>query len=234
VNDSDARATWRGIRADVLESIRDGRWKPGGLIPKEVELAATYGCTRSTVARALRDLAAAGFLERRRKGGTRVAPNPVRKALLEIPLLEEGIRQLGKTPGRRLDQAAMVVADAPVCAELGVPAGSRLFLVRCLYLADQQPHQYEVRWINPAAAPGIQSAELSAQGVDQWLLAHAPFNRARITVRAVAAGPDLASALQVPVGAPLLCMTRLTWRRERPLGLLDLYYHPALALSSTL
>jgi len=234
VSDGDERLNWRGIRADVLEGIRDGRWRPGELIPREVELATTYGCTRSTVARALRDLAAAGFLERRRKGGTRVAPNPVRKAPLEIPLLEEGIRRLGKIPGRRLDQAEMAAAGTAVCAELGVPPGSRLFLVRCLYLADQRPHQYEVRWINPAAAPGIQSAELSAQGVDQWLLAHAPFNRARITVRAVAADSALASALQVPPGAPLLCMTRLTWRRDRPLGLLDLYYHPELALSSTL
>ena len=48
------------------------------------ELAAEFGCARSTVNRALRELAEAGFLERRRKAGTRISPDPVRKATLKI------------------------------------------------------------------------------------------------------------------------------------------------------
>src|SRR5690606_7938577 len=86
---------WQMIRADVLERIQSGEWQPGHGVPKEADLAAHYGCTRSTVGRALRDLAQAGFLERRRRGGTVVAANPVRKAPLEVPILGDAIRKAG-------------------------------------------------------------------------------------------------------------------------------------------
>jgi GntR family transcriptional regulator, histidine utilization repressor len=47
------------------------------------------GCARATVNRALRDLAEAGLLERRRKGGTRVPLTPVRKATFEIAIIRD-------------------------------------------------------------------------------------------------------------------------------------------------
>ena len=46
------------------------------MIPGEEALAREFGCARATVNRALRDLAEAGVLERRRKAGTRVALQP--------------------------------------------------------------------------------------------------------------------------------------------------------------
>ncbi len=73
-------ATWQSIRAEGLRRIHDGLWAPGARIPDEADLAGEFGCARATVNRALRSLAEDGFLERRRKGGTRVALTPVRKA----------------------------------------------------------------------------------------------------------------------------------------------------------
>jgi GntR family histidine utilization transcriptional repressor len=43
-----------------MRRIADGDWKPGELIPGEVDLADEFGCARATVNRALQDLADAG------------------------------------------------------------------------------------------------------------------------------------------------------------------------------
>ena len=67
---------WEEIRAEVLRRIERRDWRPGATIPTEEQLAAEFGCARATVNRALRELAEAGVLERRRKAGTRVATHP--------------------------------------------------------------------------------------------------------------------------------------------------------------
>ena len=70
---------------------RRGQWQPGDLIPGEVELADEFGCARATVNRALQDLADAGLVERKRKAGTRVALNPVRKVTVEVPVVRQDV-----------------------------------------------------------------------------------------------------------------------------------------------
>ena len=65
--------SWQAVADEVLARIRRRDWAPGDLIPNEVDLAGEMGCARTTVNRALRHLAEAGYLERRRKAGTRVA-----------------------------------------------------------------------------------------------------------------------------------------------------------------
>lgn len=68
--------TYRDIKADILGRITRGEWKPGSLIPGELELAETYGSARATVNRAMRELAEDGIIERKRKSGSRVRSSP--------------------------------------------------------------------------------------------------------------------------------------------------------------
>ena len=66
------RGSFRDVKTFVLNEIRQGRWRPGDLIPKEQELATRFNCARMTAHRALRELAEEGVVERRRRSGTRV------------------------------------------------------------------------------------------------------------------------------------------------------------------
>ena len=83
--------SWILIREELLRRIHDRIWKPGDLIPGEAELAEEFGCARTTVNRALRDLAETGLVTRRRKAGTRIAINPPHKATLTIPIVREEV-----------------------------------------------------------------------------------------------------------------------------------------------
>ena len=61
------------IFASLSEAIRSGRFSPGDRMPSEAELVREFGVSRITVNRAMRDLAQAGLVQRRRGSGTYVA-----------------------------------------------------------------------------------------------------------------------------------------------------------------
>ena len=69
--------------------------RPGEIIPNESELAEEFHCARTTVNRALRELATSGIVTRKRKAGTRVAVNPPHKAILTIPIIREEVEAKG-------------------------------------------------------------------------------------------------------------------------------------------
>lgn len=56
--------------AALSRDLRAGRWKHGERLPSEAELVATFAVSRITVTRAMRDLQAAGLVERRAGSGT--------------------------------------------------------------------------------------------------------------------------------------------------------------------
>lgn len=225
---------WTEIRRDVLARIQTGVWKPGDSIPREVELAALYRCTRSTVGRALRDLASAGFLERRRKGGTTVSSNPVRKAPLEVPIIADAIRTSGREAGYRLLNFVEGLPPAEMQRRLEIGPEDRVVFLAALHLADHVPHQVEHRWLVPAAVSGLTVDVLREGPVDEWLLQHAPLSRANIEIDAVAAPEAVAAALQMPVAGPCLRVTRASWNLAQPIGLLHLYHAPGAKLCTAI
>jgi len=65
------------IRRQVSEHIAAGRLEPGERLPTIRDLAADLGIAPGTVARAYRELEAAGLVSTRRRTGTSVAPGAV-------------------------------------------------------------------------------------------------------------------------------------------------------------
>lgn len=61
------------IRRELEERIRGGQWPVGSKVPTEAELERQYGVSRTTVQRALYDLATSGLVVRKRRHGTFVA-----------------------------------------------------------------------------------------------------------------------------------------------------------------
>jgi DNA-binding transcriptional regulator YhcF (GntR family) len=61
------------LRTQIIDSVRDGKLEPGTRLPTVRELAGRLGLAVNTVARAYRELEAAGILETRGRFGTFVA-----------------------------------------------------------------------------------------------------------------------------------------------------------------
>jgi GntR family histidine utilization transcriptional repressor len=220
---------WEAIRAEVLRRIRARDWAPGDAIPNEADLAAEFGCARATVNRALRDLAVAGVLERRRKAGTRVALHPVRKATLDIPVTRAEVEARGQSYSFRLLQSEMAAPPHPVALKLGLAPGSRLLHLRTLHLADGKPFLHEDRWLNPAALPQP-LPDFAAISANEWLVTHVAYTSGDIAFSAENASADEAAILGLPAGCALFITERSTWSEAQPITAVRLAHAPGYRL----
>lgn len=84
---------YRQVYAALRRQIQSGEWKRGDRLPSEAELVRTFGASRITVGRAVRELQAAGLVERRAGSGTYVK-TPQAAGALSFGLL---IPDLGET-----------------------------------------------------------------------------------------------------------------------------------------
>ncbi|NEU34752.1 GntR family transcriptional regulator, partial [bacterium LRH843] len=89
-------------------------------------------CARSTVHRALRELAEEGVLERKRKTGTRVAYPTGRSLALDISLVEDEIKATGASYQYQLLERKLAPLPPTVAAHLNRAPGEEALHLLCL------------------------------------------------------------------------------------------------------
>lgn len=229
-----AANSWQDIHDEVLRRIRTREWRPGVLIPSEMELAQEFRCARATVGRALTALAEDGVLDRRRRVGTKVAETPVRRATLSITVIRKEVEATGARYRHVLLERTQTAASDAAAARLGLSPGTRLLRLRTLHLADDRPHATEDRWVNPAAVPGILSADLDATSPNEWLVQNAWYSDGTLTFGAETATPEAADLLQIPPGSPVFVLDRVTRAGDDPVTSVRLVHPPGYRLSLSL
>lgn len=214
---------WQAVRDEALRRIRSREWPAGARIPDEADLARELGCARTTVNRALRDLAGAGLLERRRRGGTRVPLTPVRKAIFSITIIRQDIAARAQVPGYRLLSDALAEVPQAVRRALGAEAPPAMRHILALHLADGAPYCLEDRWLAPEIAAG---ARFDTQSANEWLVQNVSFIAGSLSFQAIGAEPAQARALGCPTGAALLALERTTQGETGPITAVRLLYAP--------
>src|SRR6478752_1203744 len=71
---------YQQIKSLILQSLQSGEWKPGELIPSEVELASRFKVSQGTVRKAIDELSAENLVVRRQGKGTFVATHHEERA----------------------------------------------------------------------------------------------------------------------------------------------------------
>ena len=205
------KTSFREVKAAILRRITDGPWGPGTLLPGEIELAAQFGCSRTTVNRAMREVADLGLLDRRRKAGTRVRMAPLRQARFEIPQVRAEVEKTGAAYRYALVHRETMVAPDWLRARMNGAHGEQVVHVLAMHYADGIPYQLEDRWINVTALPQVREQSFVTIGPNEWLIATVPFSQVEISFQAIAADVVTASHLGLTAGEPLFCAERTTW-----------------------
>jgi GntR family histidine utilization transcriptional repressor len=204
------RATYRDVKSDILSKITSGVWAPGELVPNEIEMASSYACARATVNRAMRELADEGFIERRRKAGTRVRMTQIRQARFDIPVIRAEVEATGLEYRYSLVSSAVDTAPDWLRARLQLSETSQVRHLICMHYSGGNPYQYEDRWINLDALPQASDTDFSEIGPNEWLLAETPFSDAEISFSAGLADQSLTNFLACSVGDPIFTVERST------------------------
>ncbi len=211
------KVTYRAVKELVLNRIRSNVWGPGTTLPGEVGLAKELGCARTTVNRAMRELAEEGFLDRKRKAGTTVNAFPIRKASFVIPLISEEIMATGAPYRYALVSREVLPAPPWLRARIGLGTSDRVLHLQCMHYAASTPFQFEDRWINIKAVPAAPATDFSSIGPNGWLVTEVPFSDVEVCFLAGKADSALAEFLAMAAGDPVFTAERTTWLQQTPI-----------------
>ncbi len=224
------RISFQYVRDEVKRRIETRIWPQGSLLPTETQLAEEFNCARATVNRALRELADQGFVERKRKSGTRVKKAPSKQAKLELSLIRQVVEDQNAAYRYALVERRIGQSPGWLSSQLGMAPQARVLHLICMHYADNRPFQHEERWINIAAIPEIEEADLDQSGPHEWLLTAAPFSEAEIAFCAISADSQLAQYLGTTTGTAMIQMERTTWREGMPLSFARMTHHPGYCI----
>ncbi len=222
------------MQDEVLRRIHSREWKPGALIPSEADLALEFGCARATVNRALRTLAESGFLDRKRKAGTRIALHPVGKATLNIPIIRQEIEEKGQTYGYVLIEQSICHPPVQARLSMGTKAGMELLHVKSLHSGDGAAYVIEDRWINHHAVSDVEMIDFSERSANEWLLANAPYTHGDISFSALNATAETAELLSANFGDALFKVQRTTFNHRTVMTTVTLTYGPGYRMKTSL
>lgn len=220
------------IAEEVRRRIIDRIWMQGDRIPDEADLAIEFGAARATVNKALQLLADEGLLDRRRRAGTRIAVNPVRKATFTIPIVREQIETGGMAYSHRVFAQELGRIPDDVAQDSGLPFGKELLHVQAVHYGDGKPFQYEDRWINPAVSPDLSKVDFQHLNANEWLVKNFTYIRADAAFSAENADDTDARLLGTKPGQALLILRRITWNDRGPITIVRIAYHPGFIMSA--
>ncbi|MBK1783427.1 GntR family transcriptional regulator [Prauserella cavernicola] len=199
------------MSAQLADALRAqiATMEPDSQLPTEADLVARYGVSRTTVRRALGDLVDEGLLVRRQGAGTFVAHRRIVHPLDRLRPFVSIFAGSGEQPEGRLLRYEWV--DEPVLPSAQSPVSGAL-LVRRLYMIDDEPQVVADIAVPDPFGQRVSRAEIEQHPVYQVLREQLGLTPAygRITLSSQAASDDLAPALGLPEGHPLLVLRRTT------------------------
>ena len=204
------------VKNHLREGIAGARWIPGDLLPSEAELTQSFGLSRMTVNRALRELEQEGLVERVQGVGSFVAQFHRVSSTLSVRDVHDEIAERGRRHSTTVHQLARIRAVAAQAALFGLKPGAALFRSVLVHHEDDVPIQCEDRLVNPACAPDYLSVDFTQRTPTHYLLDVAPLSEARYTIEAVVPDPIEARLLGLTEQSPCLRVTRLTFSRGIP------------------
>ena len=214
------------VKNHLREGIASGRWRPGERLPSESELTETFGVSRMTVNRALRELHQEGMVDRVQGMGSFVAQLHRIASTLTVRDVHEEIAARGHRHEARVHVLETLKASAEQAALLGVRTGATLFHSVIVHRENGVAIQCEDRLVNPACAPAYMEQDFARVTPTHYLLEVAPLSEARYTIEAAMPGPLEARLLGMPRGEPCLVVKRVTSSQGRAVTSVRLV-HPA-------
>ncbi|MFV3415134.1 GntR family transcriptional regulator [Pseudomonas nitroreducens] len=207
--------------------ILDGSYPPLSRMPSEAELGKAFDVSRITVRQALGDLQKEGLIFKIHGKGTFVAKPKAFQNVSTLQGLGESMSQRGYEVINRLRSFKTVPADAQVAARLQVAEGENVVQIKRARLVNRELVSLEITWLPEHVGKRLEKADLVSR--DIFLILEndcaLPLGHADLAIDAILADAELASALEVEEGSPVMRIERLTHTADgTPLDYEHLYY----------
>ena len=205
---------YQQIKALLLQSLEQGEWNAGEMIPSEVDLALRYKVSQGTVRKAIDELTAENLLVRRQGRGTFVATH-------QEPVNRFRFLRMQKNDGEAFDtysrvlSVKMVVPPAEVRERLQMKPNQQATVISRLLSFGDEPAVFEYIWLPKEIFPDVTMDKLVNYkgGLYGWF--EAEYNvrmiRAVEHLSAHLASADVAQRLAVEPNSALLYIERVSY-----------------------
>ena len=222
---ADLQPLYLKVKRHILDNIGSGKWTTSARVPSENDIVKSFGVSRMTANRALRELRDEGVLVRVAGVGSFVADRQARAHPLEIRGIADEIRDRGHVHRAEIVSLGRVRANADLAEQFGVAPRSELFSSMIVHFENDRAVQLEDRCVLPKLAPDYLEVDFTMTTPYDYLTRVAPLQEAEHVLRAVLPDERTRKLLTMKRSEPCLLMIRRTWTAGRIASVARLY-HP--------
>ncbi len=212
-----ADLTTSQILHDNLEEIINGT-EPGMKLLSEPKLAKQLNVSRATLREAMRTFETRGLLRRQQGVGTFVTrPSQVIESGLEVlESIERMAERIGLPVAMGAINGSVCIADEITARKLSMNAGSEVFCVSRVIMAEERPVAYLVDTLPLDYLKPEDVSENFTGSILDLLLKRGdpPLGSSRCEIAAVAAPPEVARALNIQRGDSLMVFEAMLYSND--------------------
>lgn len=205
---------YQQIKALITQSLQSGEWRPGELIPSEVELAIRFKVSQGTVRKAIDELAAENLVVRRQGKGTFVATHHEERAQFRFLRLmpNEGAADY---PENKIIEVKRLRAPAEVARLLDIKSADSVIFIQRIQSFCGLATILEEIWLPGVLFKGLTAERLIEYKGPMYGLFESEFGtrmiRAAEKIRAVSADETVGNLLNIPLQTALLSVERVSY-----------------------
>jgi GntR family transcriptional regulator len=206
------------------------KYNRGDRVPSECELAKQFGVSRVTLQRALAQLVDDGVIVRLQGKGTfytgerkKERTQAISGALESLMVYENDAR------AKVIGKSCSWDAPSDIRSHLGLAPDDEVVIIKRVAIVGTEPLAYIINYLPREIGMKIYDEDKAlAHSPIAFLLREkyrVPLTRADQTIDAVLADPEVATALDFPIGSPLLRIERTFFtRKDRPIQFTRSWY----------
>jgi GntR family transcriptional regulator, histidine utilization repressor len=137
------------VKRHILDNIGSGKWATSARVPSENDIVKSFGVSRMTANRALRELRDEGVLVRIAGVGSFVADRHAHAHPLEIRSIADEIRGRGHVHRAEIVSLERIRAVAELAEDFGIAPRSELYCSVIVHFENDRPVQLEDRYVLP-------------------------------------------------------------------------------------
>jgi GntR family transcriptional regulator, histidine utilization repressor len=212
------------VKRHILENIGSGKWGTSTRVPSENEIVKSFGVSRMTANRALRELRDEGVLVRIAGVGSFVADRHARAHPLQIRGIADEIRDRGHVHRAEIVLLERIRAAAELAEDFGIAPRSELYCSLIVHFENDRPVQLEDRYVLPELAPDYMNIDFGRTTPHDYLVRVAPLQEAEHLLRAEMPDDRTRELLSMNPNEPCLVVIRRTWTAGQIASVARLYY----------
>jgi GntR family histidine utilization transcriptional repressor len=212
------------VKRHILDNIGSGKWVTSTRVPSENDIVKSFGVSRMTANRALRELRDEGVLVRIAGVGSFVADRHARAHPLEIRGIADEIRDRGHVHRAEIVSLERVRAASELAEDFGIAPRGELYCSLIVHFENDRPIQLEDRYVLPKLAPDYLNIDFERTTPHDYLVRVAPLQEAEHLLRAEMPDDRTRKLLAMKRDEPCLVVIRRTWTAGQIASIARLYY----------